>query len=60
MLEAVFSVQSWRMLCNESQLLLEQSLETAVGRVGDRCEMAAGLRGRERMSRGTSTEDTED
>jgi hypothetical protein len=46
LLEALFSVRSIPRLYNESQLPLEQSLETletAVKRVGGRCEMAASL-----------------
>jgi hypothetical protein len=43
LLEAVFSVRSVPRLYNEGQLPLEKSLETAVRRVGDWCEMAASL-----------------
>jgi hypothetical protein len=39
----MFSVQSVPRLYNEGQLPLEGSLETAVRRVGDWCEMAANL-----------------
>jgi hypothetical protein len=42
-LEAVFSVLSVPRLYNEGQLTLEESLETAVRRVGSWCEMAASL-----------------
>jgi hypothetical protein len=41
-------------LYNEDHLPLRDSPETAVRRVGDWCEMAASLRGRELESRGTS------
>jgi hypothetical protein len=43
LLEAVFSLRSVRMLCNEGQLALERRLETAVRTVGGWCEMAASL-----------------
>jgi hypothetical protein len=43
LLEAVFSVKSVPRLFNEGQLPLEESLETAVRRVGDWCEMAISL-----------------
>jgi hypothetical protein len=39
LLEAVFSVRSVPRLHNEEQLRLQESLETAVRRVGDWCEM---------------------
>jgi hypothetical protein len=43
LLEAVFSVRSVPRLFNEGQLPLEESLETAVKRVGGWCKMAATL-----------------
>jgi hypothetical protein len=42
LLVAVFSVRSVPRLYNEDQLPLEESLETAVRKVGDWCAMAAG------------------
>jgi hypothetical protein len=42
-LEEVFSVRSMPRLYNEDQLPSEESLETAVRRVGGWCEMAANL-----------------
>jgi hypothetical protein len=51
LLGAAFSARSVPTLCNEKQLRLRESLETAVRRVGDWCEMAASLRGREPGSR---------
>jgi hypothetical protein len=61
LLEVVFSVRSVPRLYNEGQLPLESHV-TAVRRVGGWCEMAASLRGRESVSKGTSTgeEDTAD
>jgi hypothetical protein len=44
LLEALLSVRSVPKLYNEGQLPLEESLETAVRRVGGWCEMAASLR----------------
>jgi hypothetical protein len=43
LLEVVFSAQSVTRLYNEGQVPLEESLETAVRRVGGWCEMAASL-----------------
>jgi hypothetical protein len=43
LLEAVFSVRSVPRPYNEGQLPLEECPETARGRVGDWCEMAANL-----------------
>jgi hypothetical protein len=43
LLEAVFSVRSVPGLYNDGQLLLEESLETAMRRIGGWCEMAASL-----------------
>jgi hypothetical protein len=40
---------------DKDQLLLQDSLETAVRRVGGWCEMAPSLQGREPGSRGSST-----
>jgi hypothetical protein len=55
LLEEVFSVQSVLRLHNEDQLPLRKSPETAVKRVGGRCEMVASLKGHEAGSRGMST-----
>jgi hypothetical protein len=41
-LEAVFSVQSVPRLYKESKLTFEESLETAVRRVGVNCETVTG------------------
>jgi hypothetical protein len=43
LLEEVFSVWSVPRIYNEEQLQLQESLETAVRRVGGWCEMAASL-----------------
>jgi hypothetical protein len=43
MLEMLFSVWSMPRLYNEDQLPVEESLETAVRRVGGWCEMAGSL-----------------
>jgi hypothetical protein len=43
LLEAVFSVRSLPRLSNEGQLLLDESLQTAVRRVGGWCEMAESV-----------------
>jgi hypothetical protein len=43
LLGVVFSLRSVPMLYNEEQPPLEESLETAVRRVGGWCEMAASL-----------------
>jgi hypothetical protein len=42
-LEGVFSMRYVLMLYNEGQLPLEQSLETALRRVGGWCEMVASV-----------------
>jgi hypothetical protein len=47
LLEAVLSVRSVLRLYNKGQLPFEESLETPVRRVGERCEMAASLEVRE-------------
>jgi hypothetical protein len=43
LMEAVYSVQSVPKLYTDGQLPLEESLETAVRRTGDWCDMAASL-----------------
>jgi hypothetical protein len=43
LLGEVFSVWSVPRLYNEEQLQLQESLETAVRRIGGLCEMAASL-----------------
>jgi hypothetical protein len=43
-MEEMFSVRYVPRLYNEDQLPLRESLETAIGRVGGWCEMAASLR----------------
>jgi hypothetical protein len=43
LLETVFSVLSVPRLYNEEELRLRESLETAMRRVGDWCEMTARL-----------------
>jgi hypothetical protein len=43
LLEVVFSVRSVLMLSNESQLPLEERLETTARTAGGWCEMAASL-----------------
>jgi hypothetical protein len=43
LLEVMFSERSMPMLHNKGQLPLEDSLESAVRRVGGWCEMAASL-----------------
>jgi hypothetical protein len=58
-LEAVFSVLSMPRLYKEEQLPLRKSFETAVRRVGGRCETAASLRGHEAGSRGSSESESE-
>jgi hypothetical protein len=54
-MEDTFSVRSVPRLYDEDQLPLQESLESAVRRVGGWCEMAVSLRGRELGSRATST-----
>jgi hypothetical protein len=55
LLEAMFSVRSMPRLHNEDQMPLRESLETRVRRVGDLCEVASSLRGREPCSRAMPT-----
>jgi hypothetical protein len=57
-MEGTFSVRSVTRVDNEDQLPIQDSLGTAVRRVGGWCEMAASLLGREPGSRGMSTDVT--